>query len=97
MAKKKEEELSDAAKAAIEKLEKKEKAARAAAVAEKKRFDEAAKVFGAPEWVEKIVIPLGDRGALLWRHLKATWKRQPKGERILEAEWEKFSKDLKDK
>ena len=92
MAKKKE-ELSDKAKEAIEKLEEKKAKDKVAAAAEKKRFDGAAKIFGSPEWVQTQVIPLGDRGAQLWRHLKGTW--EGKSERMLKCEWEKFSKDLK--
>lgn len=95
MAKRKvEEELSDKAKEAAEKLKEKRKAAEVAAKAEAVRFDEAAKVFASPEWVETYVIPLGDRGAELWRSLKATW---PNSERWLKKEWNKFSKDLERK
>lgn len=47
--------------------------------------------FGCPDWVEDNVIPLGERGAILWRHLRSTWKSK---ERMVKKEWEKFSPDI---
>lgn len=47
--------------------------------------------FGDPDWIEKHVIPLGERGAKLWRSLNATHKDNRSN---LRRDWEKFSKDV---
>jgi hypothetical protein len=56
---------------------------------EAKYRKEQEQVFGSPEWTEKNVIPLGDRAAKLWRHLRTTHKGP-----MLRREWEKYSKDV---
>lgn len=48
--------------------------------------------FGDPDWIDKHVIPLGERGAKLWRSLTATHK-DDSGE--LRKDWDKFSKHVK--
>ena len=53
------------------------------------------KTFGCPDWIEDVVIPLGERGALLWRQLSTTWVG-PENESQLRKEWEKFSPHVKD-
>lgn len=48
--------------------------------------------FGDPDWIDKHVIPLGERGAKLWRSLKATHKDN---EAEFRRDWDKFSKHAK--
>lgn len=47
--------------------------------------------FGSPDWIDENVIPLGERGAKLWRSLSATHKDNPAE---LKRDWAKFSKDI---
>lgn len=50
------------------------------------------KIFGSPEWIEKHVIPFGERTAYLWRHLHGTWKDN---QGMLRKEWGRHSPTIK--
>ena len=47
-------------------------------------------LFGSPDWIEQNVVPLGERGAKLWRHLQGTFGGDP-GK--LQQQWERYAKD----
>lgn len=55
------------------------------------------KTFGCPDWVEDNVIPLGERGAKLWRYLVTTFRVGGPGEDMngLRKDWLKFSPHIK--
>lgn len=55
-------------------------------------YDRRSKVFGLPEWVEVTVLPMGERGAKLWRQLQALWKDDW---RRMKKDWDKISPDVK--
>ena len=59
------------------------------------RRNRAERIVGSPEWTEKHVIPLGERGALLWRHVKSLCE---KNRRLnMRRVWERYAKDVKNR